>query len=153
MCCRPDRYKKMPRDAEGRVKPLRSIIIACFFLSVFLMSAVSGAHAPNAIHAGYDVGRGELSIIVEHLVNNKWNHFVKEVVVYRNGQEAWRQGFDFQTSFRNLTVPPISITAIDGDAFRIVASCSEGGAGEKTIAVGVLEREATTGPVEHDIEK
>jgi len=123
------------------------------FLSVFLASTCSLAHPPNAIQAGYDVGRGELSVIVEHPVNDKWSHFVKEVVVYKNGQRVWGQDFDFQTSFRNLTFPPIEMRAIDGDTFRIVASCSEGGTGEKAITVGVMETEASSGPLERDAER
>jgi hypothetical protein len=120
---------------------------------VVFQSAQALAHPPNAMHVNYDMGRDQLNVIVQHPVNDKWKHFVNKVVVYKNGREAWSKDFEFQTSFRNLTIPPIELPAVDGDEFRVVAFCSEGGKGEKTIAVGVPEKEITPGPIEHDIEK
>lgn len=111
------------------------------------------AHAPNAIEANYDKSRDQLNVKVQHLVNSPLKHFVREVTVYKNGRKAWSQNFDFQTSHRNLTMPPIELPAIDGDTLRIVANCSEGGRGERTITIGVVERMAPTGPIEHDIAK
>lgn len=120
---------------------------------IIFQSALALAHPPNAIHANYDMVRGQLDVIVQHPVINKWKHFVKEVVVYKNGRKVLSQKFEFQTSFRSLTIPPISISAIDGDQFRIVAICNTEGRGEKTLTVGVEERAAPSGPIEHDIEK
>ncbi len=116
-------------------------------------STQASAHNPNAIHVNYDTGRGQLNVIVQHLVNDKWEHFVKEVVVYKNGRKVWSQDFDFQTSFRNLTIPPIKLSAIDGDEFSVVALCNEGGKGERTIAIGIPEKDVTPGPIEHDVGK
>jgi len=129
----------------------RLIMIAAVF-AVFLPS-LALAHAPNAIHMKYDMERAQLNVTVQHLVNDPWQHFVKEVVVYKNGREVVKKEFDFQTSHRNLTMPPIELSAMDGDALRVVANCSEGGQGEKTITVGGVKKEELEGPMGHDVEK
>ena len=123
------------------------ILMACLLGALSAGKAL--AHPPNAVHASYDIGRGELNVIVQHPVNNKWKHFVNDVVVYKNGRKVWGQNFDFQTSFRNLTIPPIKLPAVDGDEFRVEAFSNDGGKYEKTIAVGIPEREVTPGPIEH----
>ena len=120
---------------------------------VVFQSTQALAHPPNAVHVNYDMRRQQLNIIVQHLVNDKWTHFVNKVDVYKNGRKAWGQEFEFQTSFRNLTMPPIKLPAIDGDEFRVVAFCNEGGKYEQPLTLGVSEKEATSGPIEHDIEK
>lgn len=120
---------------------------------VVFQSAQALAHPPNAMHVNYDMRRQQLNVIVQHLVNDKWKHFVNKVVVYKYGRQAWSQDFEFQTSFRNLTVPPIELPAVDGDEFRIVAFCNEGGKYEQPLTVGVPEKEATPGPIEHVEEK
>jgi len=132
---------------------MRSIAAIAALLGVFLVAVAASAHDPNAMQVNYDKVRGQLNVIVQHLVNNKWKHYVNEVVVYKNGRRAWGQGFDFQTSFRNQTMPPIKLSAIDGEEFRVVATCNEGGNYVKTIAVGIPEKEITPGPVEHDEER
>lgn len=131
---------------------MRRLTILILIIVAF-QSTQALAHPPNAMQVNYDVGRGELGVIVQHLVNNKWKHFVNEVVVYKDGRKVWSQSFDFQTSFRNLTIPPIRLQAIDGNEFRVVARCNEGGKYEKTLTIGVPEKEVTSGPIEHVEEK
>ena len=135
------------------MKICRSIVVVFSFLSIFLVALAASAHNPNAIHVNYDTGRGQLNVIVQHPVNDKWKHFVNKVDVYKNGRKAWGQEFEFQTSFRNLTIPPIKLSAIDGDEFRVVAFCSEGGKYEQPLTVGVSEKEIAPGPIEHDVGK
>lgn len=113
----------------------------------------ASAHAPNAIKASYDLSRGELNVIVEHLVNDPWQHYVKEVLVLKAGREVLKKEFDFQTSHRNLTVPPMKLGATEGDELRILARCSEGGQYETAIKVGGPAVRPQQGPIEHDIEK
>jgi len=131
------------------MRPVRSITAIAALLGISLTAGAASAHDPNAMHVNYDKVRGQLNVIVQHLVNDKWKHYVDEVVVYKNGLKAWSQSFDFQTSFRNQTMPPIKLAAVDGDEFRVAATCNEGGKYEKTIAVGIPEEEVTPGPVEH----
>jgi desulfoferrodoxin (superoxide reductase-like protein) len=107
-----------------------------FIAAVILLAASSAmASPPNAIHAKYDEGRQELEITVQHMVNDPSAHFIKEIVVYRNGQEVARRSFEFQTSHRSLTVPPIKVPASAGDELRITAECNLSGSGETTIEV------------------
>ncbi|MFH1829719.1 MAG: hypothetical protein ABH871_02930 [Pseudomonadota bacterium] len=112
-------------------KELFLILILTFFAIPLLVHA----NPPHAIHAKYDSVRQELNIIVQHPVTNPTEHFIKEVVIYKNGQEIKKEQFDFQTSRRNQSIPPIKIVANSGDEFRIVAICNKSGSGETTIQV------------------
>ncbi len=132
---------------------IRSALAILTASAIFLAAGLASANPPNAIHARYDEGRGELDVVIEHPVVNKWKHFIREVTIYKNGAKAWSQEFDFQTSFRNQTFPPVKIAAVDGDALRIVAVCNVGGEGEETVTVGASEKAKPAGPIEHDIEK
>ncbi|MBN1283314.1 MAG: hypothetical protein JXA24_06050 [Proteobacteria bacterium] len=102
---------------------------------VIIVMGTAVAHEPNAVDGYYDLGRGELLVTVQHLVNDPKGHFIKEVVVYKDGKEAARKDFSFQTSHRNQTMPPFKIPAQVGDSFRVVARCSVSGEAEATIEV------------------
>ena len=130
----------------------KSILIIPFLLAI-LSPSLSLAHAPNAMHLNYDSGRGELNVTVQHLVNDPRQHFVKEVVVYKDGRKVWSQEFAYQTSHRNLTIPPIKMAVVDGDTIRAVSFCNTEGKYEKTITVGAPVKAKPSGPIEHDIEK
>jgi hypothetical protein len=128
-------------------------LAVCAILAVTMYCTEVLAHSPNAIDATYDMPRGELNVIVEHLVNDPWQHYVKDVLVFRSGTKVLKKEFDFQTSHRNLTIPPMKLPASVGDELRIFALCSEGGQYEVTIKVGAPEERAEQGPIEHDMEK
>ena len=93
------------------------------------------ANPPSAIHADYDLLRQELNITVQHPVAKPTEHFIKKIVVFKNGKEIVDKNFEFQTSHRNQTMIPINIAAQPGDRFKIVARCNKFGSKEKTIEV------------------
>lgn len=99
------------------------------------MAATALACPPSAIYANYDSNRHELNVTVQHIVTKRAEHFVKEIIVYKNGEEVARREFDFQTSHRNQTMPPIPLQAIRGDKIRIVAFCNTSGKYEKDLTV------------------
>lgn len=102
---------------------------------VLLFTSPLFAIAPAAIHASYDSARQELSVTVQHPVTDRFDHYISEVVVSKNGAEVAREHFDFQTSRRNQTMPPFQIEAQAGDAFEIVARCNSAVAGETSLPV------------------
>ena len=93
------------------------------------------ANPPSAIHANYDLARQELNITVQHPVAKPTEHFIKEVLVFKNGQKIVDKNFEFQTSHRNQTMIPINIAAQPGDRFKIVARCNKFGSKKKTVEV------------------
>ncbi|MFA4973614.1 MAG: hypothetical protein WC683_13465 [bacterium] len=115
---------------------MKTIIFAGSFLAVSLLAISPAlAHSPNVVDGYYDVERGELNITVQHIVNDPKDHFIKEVVVYKDGKEVAKKEFDFQTSHRNQTMPPFKIPASIGDSFKVEAICSVSGKGEVVIEV------------------
>ncbi len=114
---------------------MKKASLSFMMLAFIAFPLVVHSSPPSAIYVKYDLARQELNIIVQHPVTNPTEHFIKEVVIYKNGREAGKEQFNFQTSSRNQTVSPIKIAAIDGDEFRIVAICNKSGSAEKTIKV------------------
>ena len=115
-----------------RMKTIVMALVIAFSLS----AGYAGANPPNAIHASYDMARQELNVTVEHIVTDRYQHFIKKIVISKDGKEVAQKEFDFQTSHRNQTMPPFKIPAFDGNTFKIVAICSISGEGDKTITVG-----------------
>ncbi len=111
------------------------IFSAAAFLICLAFSGAALAHSPNVVDGYYDVERGELNITVQHIVNDPKDHFIREVVVYKDGKEVAKKEFDFQTSHRNQTMPPFKMPASIGDSFKVEAICSVSGKGEVVIEV------------------
>jgi len=103
--------------------------------SILFVAATAFANPPHSIKASYDKNRQEINITVEHMVNEPSSHFVKEVIVSRGGQVIAKKEFDFQTSRRQQTMPPIKFAAQDGDEISIKAICNVKGEYETRISV------------------
>ena len=110
-------------------------IAALIFVVCGLHIMVAHANPPNAMFVNYDLKRQELGVKIQHPVGNRLKHFIKMVIVYKNGKEVAKKEFDFQTSNRNQTMPPFKIPAFKGNTFKVVATCNTTGQGEKTITV------------------
>ena len=115
------------------MRPKFVAIVVPIFLA--LVAGAALAHPPQAISGFYDMGRGELNVTVQHLVTKPKEHFIDELIIYKNGKEVIKKRFDFQTSHRNQTMPPFGIPASVGDTFRVVADCNRGGQFEATVEV------------------
>lgn len=113
----------------------RIALVAALSMVPGLLAGPLGATPPNAIHAHYESDRGELHVTAEHPVSDRKEHFVREVVVAKNGRQVAELSFDFQTSKRNQTMPPFRIVASPGDRLTITARCNE--SGEETITLVV----------------
>lgn len=110
--------------------PLIVVIVAAVFVA-----AVAQANPPSAIHASYDADRQELNVLVQHIVTDRMAHYVDKVVISKNGKEVATRTFTSQASHRDQVMPPIKVPAVAGDAFTIVATCSEGGSREQKVVV------------------
>lgn len=114
---------------------MKFLVCAITASIVFLLSSMAMAHAPNAVDGYYDLERGELLVTVQHIVNDPKTHFIKEVIVYKDGKEVAKKEFSFQMSHRNQTMPPFKIPGSIGDIFKVVAACNILGTGEVVIEV------------------
>ncbi|HPW45870.1 MAG TPA: hypothetical protein PKU96_05830 [bacterium] len=114
-----------------------------FFLlvsSIFFLAATAFADPPHFIKASYSKNRQEMNIAVEHMVNDPSKHFVKEVILSRGGEVIAKKEFDFQTSRRQQTMPPIKFAAQDGDEISVRAICNVKGEYETKISVKQIQK-------------
>ena len=84
----------------------------------------------------YDMKGQELLVLVQHPVTDPNDHFIREVVVTKNGSEVARKVFTMQTSHRNQTMPPFKFQAAAGDQIEVVATCNKFGKGRGKATVG-----------------
>lgn len=111
------------------------LFVSVVSVAIILISSMASATPPNAIHAKYDLNRGELIATVQHPVSRVKDHFIREVAVYRNGTEVGRQDFKAQVSHRNQTMSPFKFTANSGDVILITTACNKNGSYQKTLIV------------------
>jgi len=114
---------------------MKKLFIGTFAAAFFCAILSASANPPNAIDGFYDVGRGELNITVQHMVNDPKTHFIKEVIVSKDGKEVAKKEFAFQTSHRNQTMPPFKLAAQPGESFKVKAECNIYGSREVSIDV------------------
>lgn len=106
---------------------------------ILVLSFSAWGIAPAAIHVSYDLVRQELLVTVQHPVTDRFEHYISEVIISKNGAEIAREDFDFQTSRRDQTMPPFKIPAKSGDVFKIVAVCNGSESGEASLTVPTSE--------------
>jgi len=106
-------------------------------IAIFIMPfSFCFATPPHAIHARYDAPRGELYVAIQHFIARRTTHYIYKIDVYRNGVQAFSNSYDFQTSYREMTIPPIHILARFGDVLQIIATCNTGERLQRLITVG-----------------
>ena len=114
---------------------MKRILPSIVVVAALVVASAAAANPPSAIHASYDAGRQELNVLVQHIVTDRMAHYVDKVVISKNGKEVATRTFTSQASHRDQVMPPIKVPAVAGDAFTIVATCSEGGSREQQVAV------------------
>ncbi len=114
-------------------KVMISLIAIAMTLSI---GRAALGHPPNAIDLNYDLTVQELVVLVQHPVNDPNDHYIKEVVVTKNGTEVARKAFTMQSSHRNQTMPPFRFQAAAGDVVEVAATCNKFGKGIEKVTVG-----------------
>lgn len=99
-------------------------------IPVFLVSALfllglphlAAAHSPQRMEIIYDYKTQTLNVHITHATQNPAQHFVKEVVVKKNGQVVDRKAYTRQSAdgFTYTLITP----ATAKDTFEVTAVCS-----------------------------
>jgi hypothetical protein len=105
------------------------------FIVVLLITGNALANPPNKISAQYNADRHELIVIVEHLVTNRTEHFIKQISVSVNGFGMENRTFDFQVSRRHQSTPPFKLTLKPGDRVEVFAKCNKFGEGHTLLTI------------------
>jgi desulfoferrodoxin (superoxide reductase-like protein) len=71
---------------------------------MLLFAVVLTAHPASVVNAGFDKDRDLLNVTFKHQVKNNADHFISEVVVFKNKKEIIRQKLAFQDNAEGGTL-------------------------------------------------
>lgn len=108
--------------------PALGIIIFCG------MTGRAMARPPAEINLSYDTEKKNLHIEARHVTSNSRKHFIRRVVVYKNGEEIEKRFYVQQTTAAML-IEDLALEAVPGDVLRVEAVCNEAGRKETTLVI------------------
>jgi len=80
------------------------------------------AHSPDRMEAAYDIKAQTLSVKITHPSNNPDRHYVKEVIVKKNGQVVARGEYTKQPG--DTFVYTFQVAATGADTLEVTAVCN-----------------------------
>ncbi|MHA2024638.1 MAG: hypothetical protein ACW98U_01960 [Candidatus Thorarchaeota archaeon] len=108
------------------MKRKRLLILTLFFALVFIQATPVNAHNPSSINLNYDFASQELSVVVTHSVTDPVTHRIQSVVVERNSLQVIGRAYAQQNTTAEMEAV-YSISAVHGDVFHVIATCSISG--------------------------
>lgn len=108
-----------------------------FFMAPCLVLGLYGiawAHPPTSVTLAYNSNEKKLHVEVKHVSQNKRDHVIDKLVVYKNDVETHTSKFLKQTS-ATMLISDIPLEAVPGDVLRAKAFCNDAGSREQTLIV------------------
>jgi len=99
------------------------VLLAITFL---LLCGIAIAHSPSDMRLDYDQGPGTLLVSVTHQVDDSSTHYVREMVIQKNGVTVDTVTYASQPSRETFTYS-YPLTLEPGDVARVTARCNIGG--------------------------
>jgi hypothetical protein len=115
---------------EGEMKRL--------ILYGILISGLTGAalaHPPSEIMLQFNPVNHILDVTVMHDVRDSTKHYIGQIKVEINGQEAVKQVFSQQTDRKEQCVSYVLLDAKPGDEITVKADCNMFGSKKQTLKV------------------
>ncbi|MGA2527077.1 MAG: hypothetical protein ABSF79_10735 [Smithellaceae bacterium] len=112
--------------------PAHSILFL-FFIFFFFYPQLVSAHSPENVQLEYDSSSQTLKVTITHNTSSPKTHFVKSVIIKKNGSILSRNEYDSQPARDTFTyVYDVSsyiydVSPQDGDTFEVTANCSISG--------------------------
>jgi desulfoferrodoxin (superoxide reductase-like protein) len=120
----------MKKMAPGRVVVF--LVSALFVLS---LPHLALAHSPQKVDVAYNFQTQTLIVKITHPSNTPDRHYVKEVVVKKNGQVVQRAEYTKQAG--DTFTYTYKMEAIGTDTIEVTATCSIHGSTTQTFRPGV----------------
>lgn len=105
-----------------KTSAVRVLLIVVSALFVLSLPCTAPAHSPDRMELAYDAKTQTLSVKITHPSNNPDRHYVKEVVVKKNGQVVARGEYNKQPG--DTFVYTFRVAATGADTFEVTAVCN-----------------------------
>ena len=116
----------------SKAVPTHSILFLFFIFCFFYPQPVS-AHSPENVQLEYDSSAQTLKVTITHNTSSPDTHFVKSVVLKKNGLILSVNEYSNQPTMDTFTYV-YDMSAEDGDTFEVTANCSISGSKTSTLS-------------------
>ena len=117
---------KISVDMDNKVPHLQRSAIKALAAVLLLLAILAVAHSPSRVLLAYDDLNQTLNVTITHTSSNIDSHYVREVVVQKNGDEVLKREYTNQTTTTTFSYH-YPINATSGDLLKAVAYCSISG--------------------------
>ena len=126
---------KISIDTNGDVPPFLAPAIKglAAIILLLILSIPVLAHSPSQVLLAYDDMNQTLNVTITHTSTNP-SHYVREVVVQKNGDDILRKEYANQTAANTFSYHYL-INATAGDVLKATAYCSISGSRSAQIEV------------------
>jgi glucose/arabinose dehydrogenase len=111
------------------------IIGAIILVSLTLNIPFARSHSASKVTAEYNESTQNLNVVIMHTVGDVNAHYIKTVIIEKNGNPVKTEAYSSQPSQTEFTYI-YSIVAEKGDSIKVSAGCNLGGILTTTIIVG-----------------
>ena len=118
-----------------KAAPARLLIILVSALFALSLPHLAQAHNPQKVDVSYDFASQTLVVKITHTSNNPDKHFVKEVVVKKNGQVVQRGEYTKQAG--DTFTYTYKMAASGADTIEVTAFCNIHGSTTQKFNPGV----------------
>jgi desulfoferrodoxin (superoxide reductase-like protein) len=118
-----------------KTAPARFLVILVSVLFALSLPHLALAHSPQKVDVSYDFASQTLVVKITHTSNNPDRHFVKEVVVKKNGQVVQRGEYTKQAG--DTFTYTYKMAATGADTIEVTAVCSIHGSTTQKFNPGV----------------
>lgn len=106
-------------------KQMTSITVLSFSLLALLVffPMVANAHPPASVELAYNVEKQILEVKITHASSNLDKHYVKKVVIKKNGEAVGGSDYTNQPD-KELFIYTYTLVVAPGDLLEVKATCS-----------------------------
>lgn len=94
----------------------------------------ASARPPSKINLTYAKEEKMLLIDIEHVSSDQNDHYIRRVIVYKNGEEVAKYAYPIQEKPTGQA-QDVKLEAKVGDEIRVLAICSKAGRKEETLVI------------------
>lgn len=117
------------------------IVAVIFWISAFVgMTALAAfATPPSEVAITYDDAKGILHVSAGHPSQRPSRHYLRRLVIYKNGASVNELNFGFQKLAGGME-EDVPLKAGPGDRIKVELFCSQGGSGEAELTIAKPEQ-------------
>ncbi|HOD28212.1 MAG TPA: hypothetical protein PKH03_03285 [Syntrophales bacterium] len=121
---------------RATLKPLITVVglLLAFAVVAAFLPAEAGAHAPKTVQLAYDAVTQTLSVTISHPSPNPGFHYIKRVVVRKDGKDLEKAEYKSQPVTSEFTYT-YKIAGGGGDTLEVTATCNIWGSKTEMITV------------------